>query len=981
MRQGIVRGLAVGALLALAPASPAVGGTLAAGRGADRNAPSSSASRAPATPWTRAAWDDAVKSAPRADTGSVRSGGTTSVTAAAAPALAVTPDTNLVRGQVVSVTGSDLGSGQIVLVQCPVDVAPAYFCDYRSAAVVTPDASGSIAASFTVHRVIESPVGRVDCASAPGTCDLVAASLGAAILARHALAFDPTAPPPDSRITVTPSTGLLGNQSVTVAGSGFLPADQVWVRECAVVDAECQGSFLQVITDAAGAFSTPLTVRLRVNDATGTTTHCLAVDCIVRASSHTDLEFEASAPITFDPGQPPPSLPSITVTPSTGLLHDQTVTITGTGFDPAEYVDITECIATDPYCYEYLVGAEPDAAGSFTATAPVTRLVAGYSPGGLDVVDCALTPCRITATGYTNEDTLALRASAPVSFDGSVAPPVPPAVTVTPSTNLPYRADVTVRGTGYRPGSPIYADYCGGSMETGGCASYAEGTADASGTVELTLTVKRRIFTGGVDPIDCVEVGTTCSVNVSGARGYERAQIDVSFDPNAPIPPSPVATVTPDHDLGYRQTLAVTGSGFAPGSVPVQQCGRVDLGFDSFEICAGFTELQAGADGAVSGTVEVRRFPSFFPGESLDCATSATPCTLRIGSGDPDESAIVPLAFDPSSQPPPPPVVTVSPRTHLHDGQEVTARGSRFGAGALLGLAQCRAGVTQIADGCDISHASVAVTDAAGAFTATRTVAGVIGTSQGPVDCTVAGACVLAVANAGELSELAVAPLQIDAPTLAVHDATVMEGTGEDMHTEVMVELSAPTTTPLTVEWQAAAATAGDQDFAPRRGRVTIPAGAAEAMIPLHVVGDRLDETTEHFTVEVTRALGTRVTDRRATVTITDDDRAPSVSVRDGRRREDHGEAHAEVLLSAPSGQTVIVHYVTHHGTARAGSDYVRKDSRLVFLPGETRHLVRILLVDDHAHEPTEWFRVELDRAEHAHPADAVGIVTVTDDD
>ena len=77
----------------------------------------------------------------------------------------------------------------------------------------------------------------------------------------------------------------------------------------------------------------------------------------------------------------------------------------------------------------------------------------------------------------------------------------------------------------------------------------------------------------------------------------------------------------------------------------------------------------------------------------------------------------------------------------------------------------------------------------------------------------------------------------------------------------------------------------------------------------------------------------------------------------------------------------MIVHYVTHHVTARAGSDYVRKDSRLIFLPGQTRHVVRVVLVNDRVHERTETFTVELDRIEQATASRSVGTVTITDDD
>jgi hypothetical protein len=198
----------------------------------------------------------------------------------------------------------------------------------------------------------------------------------------------------------------------------------------------------------------------------------------------------------------------------------------------------------------------------------------------------------------------------------------------------------------------------------------------------------------------------------------------------------------------------------------------------------------------------------------------------------------------------------------------------------------------------------------------------------------------------------------------------------------VRVMLSEPGRNPVTVHWVAEGESASEgTDFTSMRGTLTIPAGATEAMIDIAVVADAMDEPTETFRVRVVDARGTNIVDRTGVVTIHDDDPAPRVVVHDTHRREDHGEAHAEVTLSAPSGRTVIVHYVTHHETARAGSDYVRKDLRLVFLPGETRHLVRVVLVNDRVHEPTETFTVELDRVEQASAERRVGTVTITDDD
>ena len=385
---------------------------------------------------------------------------------------------------------------------------------------------------------------------------------------------------------------------------------------------------------------------------------------------------------------------------------------------------------------------------------------------------------------------------------------------------------MAVHGTGFQPGGSVYAEFCATGPQSGGCgSSYADGLADSAGVVDLTLSVKRRI-SGGGSVIDCLDAGNECSVLLQGQRGYERVQVTVTFDPNAPIPPAPVLLVAPDHDLGWRQVIGFGGFGFSPGFVSVRQCGQLADGPSSFEVCTGFDQVQANADGVVLGTLDVRRMLDFGGGPPLDCATSAQPCTLRVGYNDPDDSASVALGFDPNSQPPPPPVLTVTPRTHLHDGEQATVRGTGFTPGATVGLATCRSGVIAIADACDIGRAFAAVADADGAFSTNFTAIGVIGTAQGQVDCTTAaGACVLAAANANDLKEFATTPLGLDAPELRIHSATVDEGTGGMTEAEVKLELSAPNATPTTVEWRAVPGTAGEQDYMSRRGRTVIPAG------------------------------------------------------------------------------------------------------------------------------------------------------------
>jgi carbon monoxide dehydrogenase subunit G len=198
---------------------------------------------------------------------------------------------------------------------------------------------------------------------------------------------------------------------------------------------------------------------------------------------------------------------------------------------------------------------------------------------------------------------------------------------------------------------------------------------------------------------------------------------------------------------------------------------------------------------------------------------------------------------------------------------------------------------------------------------------------------------------------------------------------------EVMVELSEPIGSDVTVAWHTTPGTAGTEDFTPRHGRVVIPAGQTTAMIHAEVTADSIDEPTERFTVDVDDAIGTTIMDGSATVKIRDDDAPPRVSIDDGGGVESSGGAWAAVHLSAPSGRTVVVKYVTHHDTARSGSDYVRTKGELVFAPGETTKYVGVRLVDDHVRERTERFTVELYETDNAGVARSVGTMTIHDDD
>jgi hypothetical protein len=149
------------------------------------------------------------------------------------PSATVTPSTNLIDGQSVTIDGDGFTPGtQTLVVQCAAGGADAPHCDTTRIGLVEVDDSGHATATTTVNRIINvqtvsavpaasaTPIGAedgaedkegatVDCASSPGACTLAVVILNgngneAAIVP---LSFDPNGPGgPTGPNEVTPPT-------------------------------------------------------------------------------------------------------------------------------------------------------------------------------------------------------------------------------------------------------------------------------------------------------------------------------------------------------------------------------------------------------------------------------------------------------------------------------------------------------------------------------------------------------------------------------------------------------------------------------------------------------------------------------------------------------------------------------------------------------------------------------------------------------
>ncbi len=150
-------------------------------------------------------------------------------------------------------------------------------------------------------------------------------------------------------------------------------------------------------------------------------------------------------------------------------------------------------------------------------------------------------------------------------------------------------------------------------------------------------------------------------------------------------------------------------------------------------------------------------------------------------------------------------------------------------------------------------------------------------------------------------------------------------------------------------------------------------------IIRIPIVGDRIPEPTETFTVRFSNVKGATPASLEAVVTIFDNDlpalAISGVSVVEGNSGVT--TAAFVVRLSSPSSQTVTIDYATSDRNALAGSDYRSESGTLTFAPGDTTNTIFVGVFGDAIPEPDETFAVTLSNPVNAAlaVAEAIGII------
>jgi probable HAF family extracellular repeat protein len=200
-------------------------------------------------------------------------------------------------------------------------------------------------------------------------------------------------------------------------------------------------------------------------------------------------------------------------------------------------------------------------------------------------------------------------------------------------------------------------------------------------------------------------------------------------------------------------------------------------------------------------------------------------------------------------------------------------------------------------------------------------------------------------------------------PDVTINNVSVIEGNVGTTNAVFTVSLSTPSTTPVTVKYATAdgTATAGS-DYLATSGTLTFAPGETSKTITVKVIGDRIFESNETFTVNLSGASNANIAVGQGVGTILDDE--PRISINSVSRYEGRSGQTLftfTVALSNAYDQVVTVSYKTTDGTAKVSDhDYAAQTGTLTFNPGETTKTITIVVYGDSKRECDETFFVDL---------------------
>jgi hypothetical protein len=222
----------------------------------------------------------------------------------------------------------------------------------------------------------------------------------------------------------------------------------------------------------------------------------------------------------------------------------------------------------------------------------------------------------------------------------------------------------------------------------------------------------------------------------------------------------------------------------------------------------------------------------------------------------------------------------------------------------------------------------------------------------------------------------------IDDDGISVSDVTITEGQSGATIASFVVSLGSAASNTVTVNYATANGTAlAGSDYTATSGTLSFTPGQTSKTVSVQVIGDRLTENDESFSLILSNPVNTGLLDGTGNAIILNDD---GISINDVTVNEGNSgtvTATFTVSLSAAFTTPVTVNYATANGTATAGSDYTATSGSLTFAAGQTAKTISVVIRGDTTYEASETFQVNLSGASGAAIVDATGIGRITNDD
>ena len=247
----------------------------------------------------------------------------------------------------------------------------------------------------------------------------------------------------------------------------------------------------------------------------------------------------------------------------------------------------------------------------------------------------------------------------------------------------------------------------------------------------------------------------------------------------------------------------------------------------------------------------------------------------------------------------------------------------------------------------------------------------------------------------GQVTNFAVAPTNFNLGPIRFHTITILD----DDYATVSVAASAspaleegqtpaqfifhrtgPTDKAITAEFGVTGTASPNTDYVPIPRTVTFPAGVDTVTLDVIPIDDSTPEIAETVRVTLSRVVGGQLDAASSTaqILIIDNDGTMEFEQQDFTVAENIGTFKVPVQRYGSTNLTQSVDWVITGGTATLGLDYLSpSNGTLVFLPGELRKTISLVISNDTIVEPIETIQLALTNASGGTPLSGQSVTTV----